>query len=1213
MFEGLSSAWSALEPDSVLVGLVRACRIRAYMDGRLGPDVDLRDVLSLDLTSPWGSGALIYFDDPVPEEGVSEDKASVDVAGDSAEMGGDAGAGQRGGESVGEAVEAVEEKPVVPLTTPSVGLASAPIDCLSVEAEQLAVLMSSNPQLWSEKELRRYVRRQLSTARLALLTMGIRLQTEAFAVWQARRQMAGLAAMSCPVSEARAGLVQLGRLIGGTLPLTSAAPTSFVLTVGDAELNGCIIFAATGVGEPCDGLLGQLAGAWVKAAAMGGEALARLAARHEARRLELAQDGVGVLVGAKDLAERRVWGHAVELWSVLLEARGRVLAEASRREEEKRRAIEAAAAKAPVEVETVVKAEVREAEEQAAEAEAKATDARRRQADALKAAAEAQDEVRRKVEGERARLLGLLAEASVFKGDLQRQRQRFLNDMEELSQWLARVEELEEGLATGTALASEADALWDDISAVLVAQRGRFQEAVTDEVAGSSRVPDIEAGLDLSDVPPNTRNELQSLRSEVVEAFAPLVDLEKQVLHERSDKLYRLVIDLDFARIRMMSLISPQKAELYSGMGRTGWEQVAGALGQLMTVLEYRVVALPRRLSELLTAAAEDVPGTVWNLILLLLFGFGGFWWYRRGVETMAAWEQGHREVSGGWKAEMLWYLQRVHKPLVWLFVVVFGSWFTGGDEIRELAVLWKVGAWLAGGLLAVLTLDALVASYARLLRIAGQNNELRNRSLRMVGMFIVAGGMTLGVVESLLGRGVLHQWLGSLWGISFVAAAVMLLRWWKPIIWQRLKDRPQSSIVRALLAQDGKYRIWPAAALGGIYLLGKGLGRWFLFAASHLRLARHLHAWLFRRQVAKQAQLHPVEALEPIDEATQALLGPETPSATVIDSRSDVQERARLLEGMRIGDQLLVLVGDRGMGKTTILKGLFEELGGAESCLWLECSTDGVDDLLRNMNSRLGLPEESPEEEMLRVLRSSGFRCIIIDEAQLLVRPVVFGLAELERIRTWVRHCHTTRTTWVLGMGLHAWRYVQRAAGARMLADEVVEIRSWEEDSIGSLIHSRTEAAGIKPSFDGLMPQSVVAGGEVPIEALYSESWYYRLLWDYSGGNPAIALHFWAHSLFKVPDGQVFVRLFSPPPETPIESLPLDMLFLLRVMVQMGRATAPVLAEATRLSQPEVVDALRMFVSRGYVTMDDEAYQICWHWRMAILKTLVRQHLLVT
>jgi hypothetical protein len=141
-----------------------------------------------------------------------------------------------------------------------------------------------------------------------------------------------------------------------------------------------------------------------------------------------------------------------------------------------------------------------------------------------------------------------------------------------------------------------------------------------------------------------------------------------------------------------------------------------------------------------------------------------------------------------------------------------------------------------------------------------------------------------------------------------------------------------------------------------------------------------------------------------------------------------------------------------------------------------------------------------------------------LIDDAHRLVRPAIGGLEGLDRLADFARAVRGD-ASWVLSIDAAAWQYVSRARGERVFFDEVHALPRWSEQAIAELIRSRSELAKLRPSFDEIViPRRLDMSAEAierPTLQQRAEFGFYRILWDYAQGNPAVALHFWLESLW--------------------------------------------------------------------------------------------------
>ena len=260
-------------------------------------------------------------------------------------------------------------------------------------------------------------------------------------------------------------------------------------------------------------------------------------------------------------------------------------------------------------------------------------------------------------------------------------------------------------------------------------------------------------------------------------------------------------------------------------------------------------------------------------------------------------------------------------------------------------------------------------------------------------------------------------------------------------------------------------------------------------------------------------------------------------------------------------------------------------------------------------MAQAIGLEPNANAATVLQTLRDKSPSAIFVDDAQRLIRPLIGGLRDIDRLVNFAREVGAT-TSWVVSIGAPAWQYLRRARGDRALFDEVVELQSWSEEAIRSLTRGIANKAGISPRFDELVvPRQMYDAQYTNTER--SERDYCRILWDYSDGNPFVAGFFWKESL-AMKDEDCFVRLFKPPSLSGLEGSPGSLHFVLRATLQLELASEQDIVRCTDLHPADVADALRVARGRGYTEAIGPYIRISPRWYRAVIRFLRRQHLLV-
>lgn len=161
----------------------------------------------------------------------------------------------------------------------------------------------------------------------------------------------------------------------------------------------------------------------------------------------------------------------------------------------------------------------------------------------------------------------------------------------------------------------------------------------------------------------------------------------------------------------------------------------------------------------------------------------------------------------------------------------------------------------------------------------------------------------------------------------------------------------------------------------------------------------------------------------------------------------------------------------------------------------------------------------------------------------------------------TWIA-CRLARQSgeadWIVGIGTPAWQFVSRARGVVPVFDTVVHLQPWSEEHLAQWLTGQALAAGLDPSFEELVVWD--GDGSAPPsdhveEVLAAERSFFRMVWDYTDGNPGSALELWQRALLRRTDGQLLVRLPDLPDPSAIDGLPTSLHFVLRAIVQLDVA----------------------------------------------------------
>ena len=853
--------------------------------------------------------------------------------------------------------------------------------------------------------------------------------------------------------------------------------------------------------------------------------------------------------------------------------------------------------------------------EQIAEAEDAAKQASEQREKALIDSQLAQSEALRLIAERRARLLRLKEAQARFEAELASRRAQTQAAMESALAWNRRVRELQDALPSGTARAKEADGLYKLLTQDLSDARRSLSlalDAVTSEPSGVPMPPEGDPESIPGDIDDGT---IRELRTELASAGLKLQAAETELTWDRAASLRDAVVIMNQSRLRLFEMLSESRRDSVEGFGPEGVAQVKRELKQIILESRFHLLSLPREAArqyhQLRSAPGPAFMGLSQLALLIVLFR----WWRKRADFTLEqmrrSWLQKRpqTQMTRG-VSTFAWYLRRVRKPLEWFAFFGLLAWLIGkAGQIAATNYAEIIILWLLAGAFVVELIDATASRQGFS---SESSAKLRFRSLRMVGVSVVAVGLILSLTVTTVGKGAIYAWVISTFWFLAIPIFLVLVFWWKDTIFERAKGRESSGLLRWVAAREGGFLKYPAAAIGGGYLLIEGVAGFFVRRVSELAPLRRFFAYLFRRGVQKSTAATPAEyGTEPIPPKAYDALAPR-PSETPELVTGYMSDRVHAMRALVRSDNhaIVAVVGERGLGKTTFLNRVTSDLEPGSLCA-VQCQPGGFSTLLREFARALELSDSATEKEILATLRERAPSVICIDDAQRLVRPLIGGLEDIDHLVEFTRLV-SPQTSWLIAIGMPAWQYLRRARGDRAAFDQVIELDPWAEAQIATLVEQRTTAAGIVPSFERLVVPRQVQTSPVSDEERTKRD-FYRILWDYSNGNPEVALHFWRESLYRrPPDETVHVRLFAGPTAGQLDELPSTFYFVLRTVVQLELACEEDVVTCTDLSPAEVADALRAARVQGYIREHDQLFEIDIQWYRAVTSMLRRKHLLL-
>ena len=813
---------------------------------------------------------------------------------------------------------------------------------------------------------------------------------------------------------------------------------------------------------------------------------------------------------------------------------------------------------------------------------------------ALAAARLAHSESEKLVAGELVRLLGVGQNYDALA-------QRFVDEKTTLAELRDSVIGWQRRARDAKADRSQADALYDALRIELRDARDRLSAALealssndSDVIAlGPDPLQDIASDIDATRAR-KARVELQA-RADV------LRETEHALRAERASALLDEVDALNRERLALLPSLSAGKQAAITGFTLIGWKQARSEARHLFLIVRYHRYAIGSWIARLRSEQGARGKTILRSgaIVLPWAAAIGFFlWWRRRSERLLAAIEQSLEEAdrkarrpSASGRLRAFRFVRAVRSPLEWLALFTMMLWLlpNAAHGVLEVQILRTIITWTLAGAFVVDALNAGFALAPLLPRSTADkaSSALRLRSLRFIGRVVVGLVLTLLISAKLVGEGTIYRWVLSTCWLASLPVALVLVRWWRETVFARIdRLRKKSRFERWALAHRTGWMSFVAAMAAAAHLLAAGTVHTFRHWLNAFEWVRRGRAYLFRRELDKKDKQLTVENLAPLEDELFKQLGPDIVSAQRVAIVTDEQldrfaERAR----SRLGG-ILALVGERGSGKTTSLNWIRDRVEGAA---YVDCLAQDV----------AALDPRAP---------------LLLDNVQKLIQPVMGGLRQFDELMVKARAASQS-APWILAIDASVWPLIAAARGTKPLFDEVLTLGGWLESEIGELLRKRNKEVSVVPDFQDLLQELPPDADDIDrSEALAErENAFYRLIWDHSRGNPAVALQVWRESLARAPTGALRVRPLQAPFEGAVETLTDTSLFVLRSALQFSGARFAEIQASTNLPPAQISDALRYSLSHGFIQEIDGRISLTWRWYRAVTRVLERRHLTVT
>jgi hypothetical protein len=284
------------------------------------------------------------------------------------------------------------------------------------------------------------------------------------------------------------------------------------------------------------------------------------------------------------------------------------------------------------------------------------------------------------------------------------------------------------------------------------------------------------------------------------------------------------------------------------------------------------------------------------------------------------------------------------------------------------------------------------------------------------------------------------------------------------------------------------------------------------------------------------------------------------------------------------ISDDLVILVGNRGMGKTTSISHIFENIKASRPAKLasVPAKTTTAFAFYEWLSKVLGHSISSVVEFQKFDHELEGKVVFCVDDIQNLFLGSIGGF-EAYRLFLEIISLKTEKIFWCLTVNSRSWSYLKGVFGAEHFYGKPITLSPWRDFEIQKLILNRHTQTSFKRSFD----ESIKAYGAGDSLGQQAEAQFFRLLWGQSRGNPRSALMYWVSALRLQASDEIHVGVPSFVSSTAVATMSDEALFVLSSIARHESLTHDELRNVTRIEMTVIRKCLKEAVDKELVWID--------------------------
>lgn len=409
--------------------------------------------------------------------------------------------------------------------------------------------------------------------------------------------------------------------------------------------------------------------------------------------------------------------------------------------------------------------------------------------------------------------------------------------------------------------------------------------------------------------------------------------------------------------------------------------------------------------------------------------------------------------------------------------------------------------------------------------------------------------------------------------------------RWRNQIIHAYLNRFPKNLNLVNYFKKNNFHFFWASPFL----LASIAINDLIIFSYSHLiklDFVKRIHSEIFRRRIENDAdeikKTKPSEAY--ISQFDYYLPAGKNIFVKRQHSPSDqIVSNIDLWVSSKNEEDIMLLVGNRGMGKTTILNSVAHRINPAAKVHQFKPKTLTLENFYKSISEILNTEIKSIEDVLDFDNSLKEKTIVFIDDIQNLFLGKISGF-EVYKNFVEILSLKTKNIFWCISVNSRSWAYLKGCFGTEHLYSKLLELTPWKDYEIQELILSRHNQTGYSRQFD----QSIkVYGATGDTLGQQAETQFFRLLWGQSRGNPRSALMYWISAIAESRPNEIIVGVPSFINSSLVSSMSDDSLFLLASIARHESLTQQEMIDVTTIQNTIIRKCMKEALDKKLVWVD--------------------------